>query len=121
MEILSGRIAIKLMWIAFNHSFGHAFNLSNNAALSLCNFNRINSYGFCLPLFQVSTEHTDYVVKERITRKDPPKPAYNPMQFVQVKPCNLYQSAQEQLKKVEQIKKVKEVTKEEAEDWQSVS
>lgn len=43
------------------------------------------------------------------------------MQFVQVKPCNLYQSAQEQLKKVEQIKKVKEVTKEEAEDWQSVS
>ena len=42
------------------------------------------------------------------------------MQFVAVKPCNLYQSAHEQLKKAEEIKKVMEVKKEEPEDWQNV-
>jgi len=43
------------------------------------------------------------------------------MQFVQIKPSNLCQSAQEQLKKAEEIKKVKEVTrKEDPEDWQNV-
>jgi hypothetical protein len=72
-------------------------------------------------LEQISAEHTDYIVKERVTRKEPPKPAYNPMQFVQIKPSNLCQSAQEQLKKAEEIKKVKEVTrKEDPEDWQNV-
>jgi hypothetical protein len=56
-----------------------------------------------------------------VTRKEPPKPAYNPLQFVQLKPSNLYQSAQEQLKKAEEIKKVKEVVrKDDAEDWQNV-
>lgn len=40
---------------------------------------------------------------------------------MQIKPCNLYQSAQEQLKRAEEVKKVKEVKKEEPEDWQSVS
>ncbi|XP_070490639.1 LIM domain only protein 7 isoform X5 [Chironomus tepperi] len=69
---------------------------------------------------KISAEHTDYIVKERVTRKEPPKPAYNPMQFVQIKPSNLCQSAQEQLKKAEEIKKVKEVTrKEDPEDWQN--
>lgn len=43
------------------------------------------------------------------------------MQFVQIKPCNLYQSAQEQLKRSEEVKKVKEVKKEDAEEWQNVS
>ena len=43
------------------------------------------------------------------------------MQFVQIKPCILYQSAQQQLKKAEEVKKVKEIKKEEPEDWQSVS
>lgn len=67
-------------------------------------------------------EHTDYIQKERITRAAPPKPAYNPMQFVAIKPSNLFQSAQEQLKKAEEVRKVKEVSrKEEPEDWQNVS
>lgn len=43
------------------------------------------------------------------------------MQFVQIKPCNLYQTAQEQLKKAEEVKKIKEIRKEEPEDWQNVS
>lgn len=43
------------------------------------------------------------------------------MQFVQIKPCNLYQTAQEQLKKAEEVKKIKEIKKEEPEDWQNVS
>lgn len=62
-------------------------------------------------------------MKERVTRKEPPKPAYNPMQFVAVKPSVLCQSAQEQLKKAEEVKKVKEVTRKEefAADWQDVS
>lgn len=71
---------------------------------------------------QVSTEHTDYIQKERVTRAAPPKPAYNPMQFVAIKPSNLFQTAQEQLKKAEEVRKVKEVNrKEEPEDWQNVS
>lgn len=59
--------------------------------------------------------------RARTTRAAPPKPATNPLQFVQIKPCNLYQSAQAQLKRAEEVKKVKEVKKEEPEDWQSVS
>lgn len=55
-----------------------------------------------------------------MTRKVP-SPANNPMQFVQIKPSNLYQTAQEQLKKAEEVRKVKEVTrKEDPEDWQNV-
>lgn len=40
---------------------------------------------------------------------------------MQIKPCNLYQTAQEQIKRAEEVKKVKEVKKEDPEDWQSVS
>jgi hypothetical protein len=80
------------------------------------------SDGFrCFP--QVSVEHTDYIQKERVTRAAPPKPAYNPMQFVAIKPSALYQTATEQLKKAEEIRKAsaKEITrKEEPEDWQNV-
>uniref|UniRef100_A0A7G3ANV5 Putative mediator of rna polymerase ii transcription subunit 15 isoform x1 n=1 Tax=Lutzomyia longipalpis TaxID=7200 RepID=A0A7G3ANV5_LUTLO len=65
-----------------------------------------------------SHDPTDYVQRARTTRAAPPKPATNPMQFVKIKPCNLYQSAQEQLKRAEEVKKVKEVRKEDAEDWQ---
>lgn len=44
------------------------------------------------------------------------------MQFVAIKPSNLFQTAQEQLKKAEEIRKAKEVNrKEEPEDWQNVS
>lgn len=62
-------------------------------------------------------------MKERVTRKEPPKPAYNPMQFVAMKPSNLHCTAQEQLKKAEEIKKVQKESstrKEEPEDWQNV-
>jgi F-box protein 20 len=62
-------------------------------------------------------------VKERVTRAAPPKPAYNPMQFVATKPSVLSNSAKEQLKKAEEVKKIQEVTtrKEEPEEWQNVS
>lgn len=44
------------------------------------------------------------------------------MQFVAIKPSNLFQTAQEQLKKAEEVRKAKEVNrKEEPEDWQNVS
>lgn len=44
------------------------------------------------------------------------------MQFVAIKPSNLFQTAQDQLKKAEEVRKVKEVNrKEEPEDWQNVS
>lgn len=66
-------------------------------------------------------DSTEYVQRTRITKPINAKPAADPMQFVKVKPCSLYQSAQEQLKKAEEVKKVKEVKKEEPEDWQSVS
>lgn len=69
----------------------------------------------------MSFEALDYVQKTRTTAATTPKPAANPLQFVQIKPCNLYQSAQEQLKRAEEVKKVKEVVKEDPEDWQSVS
>jgi hypothetical protein len=71
---------------------------------------------------KISVEHTDYIQKERVTKAAPPKPAVNPMQFVAIKPSNLFQTAQEQLKKAEEIRKAKEVNrKEEPEDWQNVS
>lgn len=70
---------------------------------------------------QMSYEAIDYVQRARVTKAAPPKPAANPLQFVAIKPCNLYQSAQEQLKRAEEVKKVKEIVKEEPEDWQSVS
>ncbi|KAJ6634161.1 hypothetical protein Bhyg_17502, partial [Pseudolycoriella hygida] len=66
-----------------------------------------------------SHDPTAYVQRARVTRAAPPKPACNPLQFIQIKPCNLYQSAQEQLKRAEEVKKVKETKKEEPEDWQS--
>ncbi|XP_014247024.1 uncharacterized protein LOC106665245 isoform X2 [Cimex lectularius] len=58
-------------------------------------------------------------VQGRVPKSMSPKVAVNPLQFVKVGPCDLYRSAQEQLKKVEEIKKVKKVCKDEGEDWQS--
>ncbi|KAH8264128.1 hypothetical protein KR038_003290 [Drosophila bunnanda] len=66
-----------------------------------------------------SPDPTSYVAKARVTRPTPPAPSKNPMQFVQIKPCNLYQTAQQQLKKAEEVKKLKEVKKEEPEEWQN--
>ncbi|XP_044741538.1 uncharacterized protein CG43427 [Chrysoperla carnea] len=65
-------------------------------------------------------EGTEYIpARCRITKPNPPKPAQNPLQFVKVGPCDLYRSAQEQLKKVEVIKKIKQEFKEDGEDWQA--
>lgn len=69
----------------------------------------------------MSYDPTEYVQRARTTKAAPPKPAANPLQFVQIKPCSLYKGAQEQVKRAEDVKKVKEVVKEEPEDWQSVS
>lgn len=68
-----------------------------------------------------SFDPTEYVQKQRVTKTTPPKPAYNPLQFIQIKPCNLYQSAQDQLRKAEDVKKTQITKKEEPEDWQGVS
>ena len=73
------------------------------------------------PTSTTSFDPTEYVQKQRVTKMTPPKPAYNPLQFIQIKPCNLYQSAQDQLRKAEEVKKAKVTKKEEAEDWQGVS
>lgn len=66
----------------------------------------------------VSYDPTDYIQKARVTRAQPPKPAYDPLQFVQLKPCSLVKTAQEQMKKVDVVKKVKDEKKEEPEEWQ---
>lgn len=63
----------------------------------------------------------DYVQRVRVTKPNLAKPAADPLQFIKVKPCPLYQTAQEYVKKVEEVKKIKEIKKEEPEDWQSVS
>ncbi|XP_073987088.1 smallish isoform X2 [Rhodnius prolixus] len=55
----------------------------------------------------------------RAAKATSPKVAVNPLQFVKVGPCDLYRSAQEQLKKVEEIKKAKKEQKDDIEDWQS--
>lgn len=70
---------------------------------------------------QASADHTAYVARARVTRTAPPKPASNPLQFIQTKPFSLYKGAKEPVKRVEEVIKVKEVAKEEPEDWQSVS
>lgn len=69
----------------------------------------------------MSYDATEYVQKARVTKVAPPPPAYNPMQFVAIKPVKLYQTAQENTKRTEELKKTKEVKKEDAEEWQSVS
>lgn len=75
----------------------------------------------CLLNVKSSQDHTAYVARARVTRAAPPKPATNPLQFIQTKPSQLYKAAKEPVKRVEEVKKVKEVIMEEAEDWQSVS
>jgi hypothetical protein len=66
--------------------------------------------------------NTEYLpTKCRITKPPPPKPATNPLQFVKVAPCPLFQKAHEQIKKVEEIKKERKEVREEPEDWQQVS
>ncbi|XP_043862192.1 uncharacterized protein LOC120454631 isoform X2 [Drosophila santomea] len=91
--------------------------LMSTSATSSTNGGDANGFGKKLSV--TSPDPTPYVTKQRVTRPTPPAPSKNPMQFVQIKPCNLYQTAQEQLKKAEEVKKLKEVKKEEPEEWQN--
>lgn len=69
----------------------------------------------------MQNSNTEYIpTKCRITKPPPPKPATNPLQFVKVAPCPLFQKAQEQIKKVEEIKRERKEIREEIEDWQQV-
>lgn len=69
--------------------------------------------------YEKRNSNTEYLpTKCRITRPPPPKPATNPMKFVKVAPCPLFQKAQEQIKKVEEIKKERKEIRDETEDWQ---
>lgn len=70
---------------------------------------------------QSSHDHTAYVARARVTRTAPPKPASNPLQFIQTKPFSLFKGAKEPARRVEEVIRVKVVAKEEPEDWQSVS
>nr|AAM11083.1 GH25780p [Drosophila melanogaster] len=92
-------------------------DLMSTSATSSTNGGDTNGCGKKLSV--TSPDPTPYVTKQRVTRPTPPAPSKNPMQFVQIKPCNLYQTAQEQLKKAEEVKKLKEVKKEEPEEWQN--
>lgn len=64
--------------------------------------------------------NTEYApTKCRVTKPPPPKPANNPLKFIQVYPCPLFQKAEEQINQVEQIKKERKSSHEEMEDWQA--
>lgn len=70
----------------------------------------------------MQNSNTEYMpTKCRITKPAPPKPATNPLQFIKLAPCPLFQKAQEQIKKVEEIKKEEKEIRTEVEDWQTVS
>ncbi|KAK5639178.1 hypothetical protein RI129_011670 [Pyrocoelia pectoralis] len=58
------------------------------------------------------------LTKCRITKPPPPKPATNPLQFIKVSPCPLFQKAHEQIKKVEEIKIMRQDMNDDAEEWQ---
>ena len=65
--------------------------------------------------------NTEYLpTKCRITKPPPPKPAANPLQFVKVAPCPLFQKAQEQIKKADEIKGCRMEIREGPEEWQQV-
>ncbi|XP_047102344.1 uncharacterized protein LOC124721418 isoform X1 [Schistocerca piceifrons] len=66
---------------------------------------------------QCFQEHVE-TIPTRLPKLTSSKPAANPLQFIKVGPCDLYRSAQEQIRKVEEVKKIKE-KRDEAEDWQS--
>uniref|UniRef100_A0AAG5CRV8 LIM zinc-binding domain-containing protein n=2 Tax=Anopheles atroparvus TaxID=41427 RepID=A0AAG5CRV8_ANOAO len=68
-----------------------------------------------------TTNETDeFIKKSRVTRADPPKPAYDPLQFVQIKPAKLYdlnKAKPSTERKVVEVKTPREVV-EDAEEWQ---
>ncbi|XP_039288029.1 uncharacterized protein DDB_G0284459-like isoform X6 [Nilaparvata lugens] len=87
-----------------------------HSSVSEANTNGLSEFGALKR--QTSHENVE-LIPTRTTKVATSKPAANPLQFIKVGPCNLYRSAQEQLKKVEEVKKVKKEVRDDAEDWQS--
>ncbi|XP_052902043.1 uncharacterized protein LOC128309648 isoform X2 [Anopheles moucheti] len=63
-------------------------------------------------------ETDEFIKKSRVTRAAPPKPAYDPLQFVQIKPAKLYDpnKAKPSTERKLEVKTHREV--EDAEEWQ---
>ncbi|XP_049280340.1 uncharacterized protein LOC125762375 [Anopheles funestus] len=63
-------------------------------------------------------ETDEFIKKSRVTRAAPPKPAYDPLQFVQIKPAKLYDlnKAKPTTERKPEVKTQREV--EDAEEWQ---
>ncbi|XP_053679615.1 uncharacterized protein LOC128730572 [Anopheles nili] len=86
-------------------SGGSGNNNNNNNTTSIINNNNI--------------ETDEFIKKSRVTRAAPPKPAYDPLQFVQIKPAKLYdlnKAKPSNERKVLEVKAHREV--EDAEEWQ---
>lgn len=67
----------------------------------------------------ITNETDEFIKKSRVTRAAPPKPAYDPLQFVQIKPAKLYdlnKAKPSTERKVVEVKTPREV--EDAEEWQ---
>uniref|UniRef100_A0A182N9Z3 LIM zinc-binding domain-containing protein n=1 Tax=Anopheles dirus TaxID=7168 RepID=A0A182N9Z3_9DIPT len=65
-------------------------------------------------------ETDEFIKKSRVTRAAPPKPAYDPLQFVQIKPAKLYdlnKAKPSTERKVVEVKTPREVV-EDTEEWQ---
>ncbi|XP_058062892.1 uncharacterized protein LOC131212857 isoform X1 [Anopheles bellator] len=67
-----------------------------------------------------TTEMDEFIKKSRVTRAAPPKPAYDPLQFVQIKPAKLYDlnKAKPSTERKLELKTQREVVVEDAEEWQ---
>ncbi|KAL1131754.1 hypothetical protein AAG570_011367, partial [Ranatra chinensis] len=68
---------------------------------------------------QSSGDNVETTSVGRVSKLTGPKPLVDPLQFVKTGPCDLFRSAQEQLKRVEELKKTKKQIRDEAEEWQS--
>uniref|UniRef100_A0A182KBG9 LIM zinc-binding domain-containing protein n=1 Tax=Anopheles christyi TaxID=43041 RepID=A0A182KBG9_9DIPT len=66
----------------------------------------------------IHIETDEFIKKSRVTRAEPPKPAYDPLQFVQIKPAKLYDlnKAKPSTERKLEVKTHREV--EDAEEWQ---
>nr|XP_040223144.2 uncharacterized protein LOC120949729 [Anopheles coluzzii]XP_040223145.2 uncharacterized protein LOC120949729 [Anopheles coluzzii]XP_040223146.2 uncharacterized protein LOC120949729 [Anopheles coluzzii]XP_040223147.2 uncharacterized protein LOC120949729 [Anopheles coluzzii]XP_040223149.2 uncharacterized protein LOC120949729 [Anopheles coluzzii]XP_040223150.2 uncharacterized protein LOC120949729 [Anopheles coluzzii] len=89
-------------------------NNSSSNSISPTNNNNNNNNN-------VHIETDEFIKKSRVTRAAPPKPAYDPLQFVQIKPAKLYDPSKANNKpsterKQQEVKPPREV--EDAEEWQ---
>uniref|UniRef100_A0A182PH07 LIM zinc-binding domain-containing protein n=1 Tax=Anopheles epiroticus TaxID=199890 RepID=A0A182PH07_9DIPT len=85
-------------------------NNNNNIITSNNNNNNNNT---------IHIETDEFIKKSRVTRAAPPKPAYDPLQFVQIKPAKLYDlnKAKPSTERKLEVKAQREVV-EDAEEWQ---